>query len=1843
MKTEHQMHLYNAWLPPPVVEETKKEKDSFRSVLKSVKDSYKPDDPDSVYSTLKWISVLELFIKAKSELNLEDVAELVQFGIELFNISQNKLYAQVRWGNLTVRVLNKYRKKLAYKVQWRPLNTGPEGWKLRQRHFQTITSLVRSCRRFFPAGSALEIWNEFSSLLENPWHNSSFEGSGFLRLFLPTNLENQDFYTDTWVKKSLNVWDSIPNSQFWNSQWAAIIARVIKNYDFIDWECFLPMLFSRYLNMFEVPVANGSASYPYSVDVPRYTRFLFSNKTSTPAKAIAKSIVYLLKPGGAAQEHFEKLGNLLEQYYHPSNGGRWTYSLERFLFHLVIMFQKRLQREQKSTDKNRQAKMFLGRTERTYFVSVLLKLIDRGQYSKDEHLSETVAAATSILSYVEPSLVLPFLASRFHLALETVSSVACVILGIKMLKYGFEAGFKGYLVVSSSSHNASDITLTCLLLTFVSSQMTATHQLKTAVMSVAFAGRSLCLTSLSTEGKQEDCGGNDDAYVDLLTISLSNALLGMDANDPPKTLATMQLIGSIFSNIATLDDSTDQLSFMPMIQFSKWLDEFLCRLFSLLQHLEPSSVLHEGLHSSATSGTFLVDDGPFYYCMLEILLGRLSKSLYNQALRKIAKFVRTNILPGAVAEVGLLCCACVHSNPEEAVASLVDPILSSVISSLKGTPATGFGGRGNPDATVSIKAKPTLSPALETAIDYQLKILSVAINYGGPALLQCKDQFKEAIVSAFESPSWKVNGAGDHLLRSLLGSLIVYYPMDQYKSISRHPAAMALEEWISAKDYKSDGPSMGPKWHVPNDDEVQFANELLNLHFQSALDDLLKICQNKIHSDPGNEKEHLKVTLLRIDSSLQGVLSCLPDFSPSSRNGIVKDASHISFLIAGATGSSVGSAGLREKAVEIMHKACKYMLEEKSDDSILLILTVRIMDALGNFGSLEYEEWSNHRQAWKLESAAILEPPMNFIVSSHSQGKKRPRWALIDKAYMHNTWRSSQSSYHLFRTSGNFSPPDHAILLVDDLLKLSLHSYETVRSLAGKSLLKMIKRWPSMISKCVLSLTEHLRNPSSPEYAVLGSCTVLSTQTVLKHLTADPKSLSSFLLGILSSSHHESLKAQKAINELFVIYNICFSGVSRSIFRTSDNHIDGPNFADLVSQIGSMSFDSSGLHWRYNLMANRVLLLLAMASRSVPNFSSKILSETAGHFLKNLKSQLPQTRILAISALNTLLKESPYKLSAENQSAVVENLQTNANSSLEGALIEIFQEEGFFNETLNSLSHVHIITDTDSTSSRGSHGNSFIQNLADKSITRFYFDFSSSWPRTPSWISLFGSDTFYSNFARIFKRLIQECGMPVLQALRGTLEEFANVNERSKQCVAAEALAGVLHSDINGLIGAWDNWIIVQLQTVILSQSVESIPEWAACIRYSVTGKGKYGTRVPVLRKQILDCLMTPLPPTVNTTVVAKRYTFLSAALIEISPQKMPVTEIEVHNRLMNELLDNMCHSSAQVREAIGITLSVLCSNIRLHLSSAHDYSCEEASEIDNQLKEEKWVLVMKDRASDVVTNIQNTSPADNLETAGQTAFQNGYLNGDAQDDVKWMETLFHFIISTLKSGRSSYLLDVIVQFLYPVLSLQETSNKDLSTLAKACFELLKWRIFWAPHLQRVVSVILCSANDPNWRTRSATLTYLRTFMYRHTFILSNVEKQQIWKTVESLLRDNQVEASSWLDLQCEEFCRFLDALCIRIVLYVKVSFIMGVTKGVREHAAAVLAGLVKGGNEDLARDFRERAYLEANIIHKKKKQRNLKTGQSIASIHGAVLALVASVLSVPYDMPRYAHVNIWN
>ncbi|GKB44828.1 hypothetical protein Tco_0889770 [Tanacetum coccineum] len=79
-------------------------------------------------------------------------------------------------------------------------------------------------------------------LLENPWHNSTFEGSGFVRLFLPTDAENEDFYSREWVQ----LQDKIKQEPEQFRQWKASREKeLLHAYN----RKVIPDLWYRYLTM----------------------------------------------------------------------------------------------------------------------------------------------------------------------------------------------------------------------------------------------------------------------------------------------------------------------------------------------------------------------------------------------------------------------------------------------------------------------------------------------------------------------------------------------------------------------------------------------------------------------------------------------------------------------------------------------------------------------------------------------------------------------------------------------------------------------------------------------------------------------------------------------------------------------------------------------------------------------------------------------------------------------------------------------------------------------------------------------------------------------------------------------------------------------------------------------------------------------------------------------------------------------------------------------------------------------------------------------------------------------------------------------------------------------------------------------------------------------------------------------------------------------------------------------------------------------------------------------------------------------------------------------------------
>lgn len=96
-----------------------------------------------------------------------------------------------------------------------------------------------------------------------------------------------------------------------------------------------------------------------------------------------------------------------------------------------------------------------------------------------------------------------------------------------------------------------------------------------------------------------------------------------------------------------------------------------------------------------------------------------------------------------------------------------------------------------------------------------------------------------------------------------------------------------------------------------------------------------------------------------------------------------------------------------------------------------------------------------------------------------------------------------------------------------------------------------------------------------------------------------------------------------------------------------------------------------------------------------------------------------------------------------------------------------------------------------------------------------------------------------------------------------------------------------------------------------------------------------------------------------------------------------------------------------QVREVIGITLSVLCSNLRLSATFGQTHSINYGdSRMVESPQRDDWATVLTDRASELAMNIQS------MESLADMADENGSINMEAQADVRRMETVFILVIS---------------------------------------------------------------------------------------------------------------------------------------------------------------------------------------------------------------------------------------
>lgn len=150
-------------------------------------------------------------------------------------------------------------------------------------------------------------------------------------LFLPVQLsvQNSSLGYELWFHEFMKLWKVCSsNAHTWAGSMMQLMAKLAcNNIGYIDWEPYIPLMFTRFVQSFHLPVYYKKVAYQ-----------MISYKVGP--NAISLWIASVLGGGSSAQSYLEKFLKTVETYFHPANYGHWLKKLGQLfvniLYYVVI-------------------------------------------------------------------------------------------------------------------------------------------------------------------------------------------------------------------------------------------------------------------------------------------------------------------------------------------------------------------------------------------------------------------------------------------------------------------------------------------------------------------------------------------------------------------------------------------------------------------------------------------------------------------------------------------------------------------------------------------------------------------------------------------------------------------------------------------------------------------------------------------------------------------------------------------------------------------------------------------------------------------------------------------------------------------------------------------------------------------------------------------------------------------------------------------------------------------------------------------------------------------------------------------------------------------------------------------------------------------------------------------------------------------------------------------------------------------------------------------------------------------------------------------------------------------
>jgi len=1695
---------------------------------------------------------------------------------------------------------------------------GYQGNAITMSHVVTFTALVRAARRFFPPGSAAEIWEALRPGLADPASSDAMHAAGWLALFTPTTHIGWDDGCD-WgalVASWASLLRAVPDCRFWSALWLCTLARCAKH-DLrgrVDWAACAPEALQLTLNALELPIGGSGGSPPWSRRTPRDAALLFSAEVRGRGRSGAKLLVYTLPAEAGAGEGALRMLDVLvectEHYAHPSNSGPWSASIAVLLRSATSYLAKRVTEEARwaAAAAGQPRRAPLSQAAQAALAARLLRLASRAQFAKSDALARAAAYTIATLAYLAPASALPLALTRFEAALQSA---------------------------------------------------TATHQLVAAMDTLTLCVRPLLAApraALAAAAAAARADGGEAAMDEdgppataeqLLSGALYAVLPGLDANDPPKTLSTLRFFTGVLSSLPGVlgeAGSTDERGAPPPLaaagmDWAAWTDEALSRLLHLLSSLEAGGGGGDGAGGGASHGadgaTFLLYGNSQFRPFVELLFARLSPPLREAAANRLARLAIEAALPGVSYELGILLNAAAwHLPPRGAAAALLLPLAEAL------------------GVELDAIHPGSLSPAAETLLRARAARLTATLHCSGGAVALCRPQLEALLArlwsaarAAQSQPLWDVAGA---LLTAALSALVAPFDVDQY--MPEQAAAAGAEEegegWVPSRvaawmPVLPDGLGAGappaasgppPRWHCPGAEELAMVAALLETYAEAPAAALSLAASAAAATPP---KEALRTLLLQLGAALSGVQSALPDDDDDMGEATSADGAPFGLYSHAACGGTrpVGRPGARGRICAGLAAAATLLRPDDSDGFGALLHAAELSLCRG---STEHGEQGATGAAWRGDAASLSQPRcsdgslMGADAGPEPGGRlarrrrRRPRWVAVESAFVTLLWRTGQCAY--FRTGrpneDAAAPPASSAYtrLLSAVVRLAMHPYKAVRSEAAPLVESALKRCPALRGVVFAPFLDALATGASGaagegEEAALGAAAMLSGRTCSRLAAADPQHAACLLRALLGSARHQGLRAQSAVHDLFLVLAVRFSRVS---LGGCGDVMPAPLAAlraELLASASAAQRDGGGAptHWRYSLMSHALVAFMARPGRERADGTASL----ASFFLSAVaRSDLAPLRSLAAAALLSL-----YRAAAAAEAGGAGAAESGADAAR--AALAAALEGGGAAQLVKQLALSHVSPDGGGGGGgEGADGEGGGGRGGRMGFTRSPFEgghgsadvlwravAACTTPRDfPD--SKYGDAAPGGNFnevnARLFAAFVAAQPALLPPALRAPLEAAHAAGDRGSRAVVAEAVSGLFAAcgPDGAAREALSDWAAPLFLRGALEAPAEARGDWAAAVMFAASG-GAPG------RAALLQLLCAPLAAGARAGWQARRLLLLRCALAQAA-QAAKAGGGEDAAAVAAALAEALRECTAlraaplrAVREEAAALAAVLMAMAAADGGGGGGEDVERlfsAAGARARAAQAAYAAALAQPATEFASGLEAEAAAAAAKVLSVKPPASGEAEGEAAaasvPEVAWLESALLWAVCVVRMGDGAALAGPLLHLLPSLLRVQTTPDVDFDHVAKRALAYYKYAQLPAAALPAACAVLAAAARgddgDSSWHRRAAALVLLSPVSFRHALLLTRADGEAVRAAAVGRLSDPRLE--------------------------------------VRQLAAQTLAGLLMGPAHAAAPELRARFLAAAAAPPRKPGE----AAEGAAEAHARVLGLAACILACPYDCPPW-------